>query len=99
LIRLLDASLSPVAKNVHGSIPAKTMSGYGAVPSGGSLAMRPKTTVKTTIVRSGRITAQGHPDHAPLVAHREIAPSEDTKQFTIAPQIKPIVELVLARFD
>src|SRR5262249_29400550 len=27
LIRLLAASLSPVAKNVHGNIPAKTISG------------------------------------------------------------------------
>src|ERR1700730_11028623 len=27
LTRLLDASLRPVAKNVHGSIPAKTISG------------------------------------------------------------------------
>src|ERR1700730_2532472 len=27
LTRLLDASLTPVAKNVHGSIPAKTISG------------------------------------------------------------------------
>src|SRR6266446_8354604 len=47
LTKLLEASLNPVAKKVHGSMPAKTISGYGAVPSDGSLAMRPKMTVKT----------------------------------------------------
>src|SRR5206468_3351472 len=59
--RLPAASLRPLEKNVQGNNPAKTISGYGAEPSDGSLAIRPKITVKTTIVSSGRITAQAAP--------------------------------------
>src|SRR6516165_8106028 len=61
LIRLLEASLNPVEKNVHGSMPAKTIRGYGAVPSDGSLAMRPNMMVKMIIVIKGRITAHPTP--------------------------------------
>src|SRR4029077_5343377 len=57
-IRLLEASATAVAKKLHGSIPAKTISAYGAVPSDGSWASLPKTTVKMIIVRNGRMMAQ-----------------------------------------
>ena len=60
-IRLFEASATAVAKKLHGSMPAKTMSAYGAVPSDGSLANLPKTTVNTTIVRNGRMIAQAAP--------------------------------------
>src|SRR6185312_10815959 len=50
-IRLLEASLNPVEKNVHGRTPANTMSAYGAWPSDGNLAILPKTMVNTNIVR------------------------------------------------
>src|SRR6516162_10823804 len=61
LTRLLEASLNPVEKKDHGSMPAKTISGYGAVPSDGSLAMRPNITVKMIIVIKGRMIAQAAP--------------------------------------
>jgi hypothetical protein len=60
-IKLFDASLNPVEKNVQGSIPANTISGYGTAPSDGNLAMWPKITVNTAIVRKGRISAQAIP--------------------------------------
>src|SRR5258705_6314173 len=55
LIRLLEASATAVAKKLHGNMPAKTIKAYGAVPSDGSWANFPNTTVNTTIVRNGRI--------------------------------------------
>ena len=60
-IRLFEASVSAVEKKLHGSMPAKTISAYGVVPSEGNLASLPKTTVNTTIVRNGRISAQAAP--------------------------------------
>src|SRR5438094_8887460 len=48
LMRLLEASLSAVAKKLQGSRPANTISAYGVVPSEGSPANLPKTTVNTT---------------------------------------------------
>src|SRR5437588_10488622 len=60
-IRLFDASARPLEKNVHGNIPAKTISGYGALPSVGRFAIRPKITEKTTIVMNGRMIAQAAP--------------------------------------
>ena len=59
--RLLEASLNPVEKNVHGSMPANTIRGYGAVPSDGRLAMRPNIMEKTSMVMNGRITAHAAP--------------------------------------
>src|SRR5579864_169799 len=53
LSMLLEESVSAVAKNVQGSIPANTKSAYGAVPSDGSLASLPNATVNTTMVRNG----------------------------------------------
>src|SRR6516165_12097476 len=61
LIRLLEASLNPVEKKVHGKIPARTIKGYGAVPSEGRRAIRPKMMVKTSMERTGRISAQSKP--------------------------------------
>src|SRR6516162_263475 len=58
---LLEVSASALEKKVHGNMPAKTMIAYGAVPAEGKLASLPKMTVKTTIVRKGRITAQAAP--------------------------------------
>src|SRR6516225_595984 len=55
---LFEASATAVAKKLHGSMPAKTISAYGAVPSEGRLANLPKTMVKTTMVRKGRMSAQ-----------------------------------------
>src|SRR5438105_5391741 len=60
VINELLPSEREVANNCHGSIAAKTMTGYGT-PSLGSLAFRLKTNTKTTIVRNGRITAQSTP--------------------------------------
>ena len=37
-MRLFDASPTAVAKKVHGSIPAKTISAYGAVAIGGQVS-------------------------------------------------------------
>ena len=58
--------VSALEKKVHGSMPANTISAYGAWPSLGSLASLPNTTVKTTIVRNGRTTAQATPRAACL---------------------------------
>jgi hypothetical protein len=58
---LSDAWLNIVENRNQGSMPAKTMMGYGAPPSLGSLASRPNITVNTTIVRNGRTTAQATP--------------------------------------
>ena len=48
-------------RKLQGSMPAKTINAYGAVPSEGSLASLPKTTVKITMVRNGRMSAQAAP--------------------------------------
>src|SRR5256885_14769730 len=53
-------SAREVANNCHGSIAAKTITGYGT-PSLGSLAILPKMKTKTTMVRNGRSTAQRTP--------------------------------------
>jgi hypothetical protein len=60
-IRLFDASLNPVEKKFQGNMPAKTISAYGAVPSEGKCAIRPKTTVKTSTVKKGRTSAHASP--------------------------------------
>src|SRR6476660_8635203 len=60
-IKLFDASLRPDEKNVQGSIPANTISGYGAAPSEGKFAIRPKMTVKMIIIKSGLISAHAPP--------------------------------------
>src|SRR5436309_877822 len=59
--RLVEASLSAVENDVHGSMPAKTSRAYGVFPSLGNFATRPKITVNTTIVRKGLRTAQATP--------------------------------------
>ena len=59
--RLFEASASAVEKNVHGSIPANTINAYGAAPSLGNFATRPKITVKTIMVKKGRISAHATP--------------------------------------
>src|SRR5262245_36910212 len=58
--RLLPLSESAVEKNCHGSIPQKTRSGY-LTPPDGILPSLPKTSVRTTIVRMGRISDQATP--------------------------------------
>src|SRR5262245_1164322 len=58
---LLDASANALEKKVQGSIPAKTMMAYGAVPSDGRLANLLKMAVKTTMVKKGRMTAHAAP--------------------------------------
>ena len=60
-MRLFPDSENAVEKNCHGNSPANTISAYGASPSVGSLANRPKTRVNTTIVRKGRITVHASP--------------------------------------
>jgi hypothetical protein len=55
--RLLPLSVIEVEKNCQGSIPQKTRRGYGR-PLAGILPSFPKTTVRTTIVRNGRINDQ-----------------------------------------
>src|ERR1700722_16444425 len=61
VMRLPDASDKPVEQNVHGNMPAKTIRAYGAPPSEGSLAIPPKMIVKTSIERSGQISAHEAP--------------------------------------
>ena len=64
LIRLLLLSERELAKNCQGNRAAYTMIAYGALPSVGNLAKLPKITVKTIMVRTGRINAQAIPDSA-----------------------------------
>ena len=59
--RLLDASLKAFENNCHGNIAEYTSKVYGALPSLGSLATRPKITVKTIMVNNGRRMAQAIP--------------------------------------
>ena len=58
--RLLLAADSEDAKYVHGSNAEYTKIGYGT-PFEGNFANRPKTSVKTTIVRNGWRIAQATP--------------------------------------
>ena len=58
--RLLDAPLKR-SKKLHGSHAGEDDQRMGALPSDGSLASLPKMTVKTTIIRNGRISAQAMP--------------------------------------
>lgn len=60
-IRLLLLSVSELAKNCHGNNPAKTRIEYGAVPSVGNFAIRPKIAVNTIIVNKGRIILHATP--------------------------------------
>src|SRR4029079_5751575 len=53
----MAVSPNAVAKNCHGKSAVKVSTAYGT-PSAGNFAMRPKTTVKMTIVRKGRMKAQ-----------------------------------------
>jgi hypothetical protein len=48
------------------------------LPSLGSLAICPKITVKTIMVKSGRRMAQATPMTVSLVAHRNIPPRQNT---------------------
>ena len=59
--KLLEASDKMVENRVHGNIPAKTSNEYGAAPSLGSLATRPKTTENMISVIRGRMMAQATP--------------------------------------
>ena len=63
------------------------------MPSDGSLAMRPKMMVNTSIVSNGRITAHNRPDHGLLVPNRQIAPGQHPEQLPISPEVEPIVAL------
>lgn len=49
-----------LANNCQGSMAQNTIMGYGA-PSLGSLAIRPKTKARTSIVAKGRRTLQATP--------------------------------------
>ncbi len=80
-------------------MPAKTSRAYGATPSVGSFASRPKTTVKTTMVRKGRSTAQATADQGLLVAHRDVAPGEDQEEVAVAPEIAPVVLFGATRLE
>ena len=50
-------------------------------------------TVKMTMVKKGRTHGPGHADHRLLIAHGDIAPSEDREQLAIMPEIGPVVAL------
>jgi hypothetical protein len=39
------------------------------------------------------------PDHRLLVAHSDVAPSQDSKKFPVTPQVMPIVPFGSSRFD
>src|SRR5688572_7932123 len=54
-----------VEKKVQGNNPASTNSGYGRSPAG-TLAMRPKNSVKTTIISAGWSTAHATPSNVCL---------------------------------
>ena len=87
LSRLLDASDNAPEKKVHGSMPAKTISAYGAVPSEDYHGQRwPDERPR-------------RPDHRLLVAHSDVAPSQDSKKFPVTPQVMPIVPFGSSRFD
>ncbi len=53
--------VSALAKNCHGNIAAKTMIAYGASPTEGSPATRPKTTVMINMLKNGWKSAQAAP--------------------------------------
>src|SRR5258706_2944591 len=53
-------SANAVEKNCHGSSAVNVNTAYGT-PSDGSFAIRPKTTVKMTIVKNGRMNAHKTP--------------------------------------
>src|SRR5258706_911924 len=61
LTRLLPASYQLAENKLHRIIPTNTVSGYGTLPSDGSLANRPNMMVKTSIVRNGRTNAHNTP--------------------------------------
>jgi len=85
--RLFDASPTAAAKKLQGSMPAKTISAYGAVPSEDYHGQRwPDERPR-------------RPDHRLLVAHSDVAPSQDSKKFPVTPQVMPIVPFGSSRFD
>ena len=69
------------------------------MPSDGSLAILPKMTVNTTMVRNGRHQRPGDADHRLLVAHRHVAPGQDLEQLAIAPEVAPVIALLAAGLD
>src|SRR4029077_20989962 len=58
--RLLPLSERAAEKNCQGSIPQNTSNGYRTPPDG-MLPSFPKTIVRTTIVRTGRMSDQAMP--------------------------------------
>ena len=69
------------------------------MPSDGILASLPKTTVKTTIVSSGRSSAHSDANDRLFVAHQDVAPGQEEKQFAIAPQVGPVGAFGFPGFD
>src|SRR5262249_22700393 len=94
LIRLLSALLNPVEKKVHGNMPAKTISAYGA------------SAVQREFGDAAEDNGEGHhgkqeADHRPrdanrrlLVAHCQTELSQHAKQLAVAPQIAPVIALL-----
>ena len=56
-IRLLPASVTALAKNVHGIMPAKTCSAYGPSTCFDMPPKRPNTSAKKNVVASGWMIA------------------------------------------
>jgi len=88
-----------LAKNCQGNIPAKTMIAYGAAPSVGNPGNTPKNHGHDRpFVRKGSISAQAAPATVCLLTRRHIPPSENGEEFTVTPEIKPVMLLRPARF-
>ena len=81
--------MSALAKYVQGSSAAKAKIGYGT-PSDGSLASRPKKSVKTAIVISGWSTAQRRADRRLLVPDLDVAPDEEVQQLAVVPELAQV---------
>jgi len=77
--------------NVQGNIPAKYHEGYGAVPSLGNLATLEKITVKTKHRENRTQDSPNNTDDCLFVAYGNITPGKYLKEFSIEPQIAPVV--------
>ena len=69
------------------------------MPSDGSWASLPKTTVKHDHGQERSDDGPGRANHRLLVADRDVTPRQHLEQFAITPQIEPVVAFGAAALD
>ena len=85
LMRLFEASASAVAKKLQGSIPAKTIKRIGRRAVGWQLGQLAEDDGEHHHRQKRADERPGGANHRLLVAHGDVAPSQDRKKFAVMP--------------